>query len=333
MKILVIRLSSIGDVILTTPVLKELKNKYPDIIIDFLVMDRFKEAIEGSPYIDNLILFNKEKNDGLTNMISFGRKLKENNYDYVFDLHSKIRSRIISNVIGGKVFRYKKRGVLKSVLVKAKFIKYEVDDTIVKNYFKTFKILDLNYKKEDLTFNFFEKDMKKVEELKLEDYNVPVIAPGASKHTKKWTEEGFSELIKLLYSKYKKKPLLIGSVGDKEMCEKIKKMSGDLAINLAGQLTLKESGALLSKAKYLVTNDSGPFHIARGVKCPTFVIFGPTSPKMFEYDDQNILIYKKATCAPCSLHGDKKCPKKHFNCMKNITAKHILDIIEKNRRG
>ena len=332
MRVLIIRLSSIGDVVLTTPILKELKKKYPDIIIDFLVMENFKDAISGCSYIDNLILFNKKKHDGLKNMIILGKELKLNNYDYIFDLHAKIRSKIIRSAIGCKAYTYKKRSLLKSILVKTKAIKYRVDDTIIKNYFGAFKVLGLEYSGEDLTFSFEKKDLKKLETFCIEYDNVPMIAPGASKETKKWTKEGFAELSKLLYNKYGKKPILIGSSSEYEMCEEIKKMADGFAINLAGKLTLKESGALLSKAKFLVTNDSGPFHIARGVKCPTFVIFGPTSPGMFEYDEKNILIYLNEPCSPCSLHGDKVCPKKHFNCMKKLNAAMVMEIIEKHGR-
>jgi ADP-heptose:LPS heptosyltransferase len=91
MRILIIRLSSIGDVILTTPILKKLKEKYPDLIIDFMVLDKFKDAITGNPNIDNLIIFDKKKHDGYKNMKRLGKELKKNNYTYVFDLHSKIR--------------------------------------------------------------------------------------------------------------------------------------------------------------------------------------------------------------------------------------------------
>ena len=332
MRVLIIRLSSIGDVILTTPILKALKNKYPEIIIDFLVMDNFKDAIIGCPYIDNLIIFNKKKHDGIKNMIEFAWKLKENNYDFVFDLHSKLRSKIISHVIGAKTYTYKKRSLLKTILVKSKVIKYKVDNTIVKNYFGAFKEFDLEYIGEDLTFNFKEKDLEYVKGLGIEFEDVSIIAPGASKETKKWTKEGFAELVKLLYNKYGRKPIIVGSVSEFDMCDSIEKLSGGKAINLAGKLSLKQSGALLSKAKFLVTNDSGPFHIARGVKCPTFVIFGPTSPEMFEYDENNILVYLNEPCSPCSLHGDKSCPQKHFNCMKKLSAQMIMKLIEKSGR-
>lgn len=323
MKILVIRLSSIGDIILTTPVLKAFKEKYPEAVIDFLVLDKFKDSIEGIPFIDNVILFNKEKNDGFYNMKKFGKELKKNGYDYIFDLHSKIRSKIISKNIGAKIFTYKKRSWWKTLLVKMKLIKYKVDNTIVKNYFGAFKDFGLEYKGEDIIFAFSEKD-----DICKEYDGLPVMAPGASKNTKKWTKEGFGELANLIYKKYKKKTVLIGGKEDIELCDEIDKISEGHTINMAGKLSLKQSGALLSKALFLVANDSGPFHIARGVKCKTFVIFGPTSPAMFDFGENTVLIDKNIKCSPCSLHGDKECPQGHFDCMKQITGKEVFDTIE-----
>lgn len=323
MKILVIRLSSIGDIILTTPVLKAFKEKYPETSIDFLVLDKFKDSIEGVPYIDNVIVFNKEKNDGLHNMEKFGKELKKNGYDYIFDLHSKIRSKVISKNIGVKTFTYRKRSWWKTLLVKMRLIKYKVDNTIVKNYFGAFKDFGIEYKGEDISFAFSEKD-----ETHKEYEGLPVMAPGASKNTKKWTKEGFGELANLISEKYGKETVLIGGKEDEELCNEIDKISGGHTINMAGKLSLKESGALLSRASFLVTNDSGPFHIARGVKCKTFVIFGPTSPEMFDFGNNTVLIDKNIKCSPCSLHGDKECPKGHFNCMRQITGKEVFETIE-----
>lgn len=325
MRILIIRLSSIGDIILTTPVLKQLKEKYPDMIIDFVVMKNFKDSIEGCPYIDNLIFFDKNKDDGYKNIKKFGKKLNENRYDYVFDLHRKFRSKLISSEIKSKIFVYPKRRLWKSLLVKLKLIKYHVDDTIIKNYFKAFKVLGIKYRWEDLDFSFSEEDLKKIEKYG----GMFAMAPGASKETKKWIPEKFGKLAKKLYDRYKIKTVLLGGKEDIERCEFINKVSENSCINLAGKITLKESGALLSISKLLITNDSGPFHIGRGVGCKSYVIFGPTDPNMFEYNDLAELIYANEKCSPCSLHGGKKCPKGHFNCMNNINENYIFERITK----
>lgn len=327
MKVLVIRLSSIGDIILTTAVLKAFKDKYSEAKIDFLVLDKFKDAISFCPYVDELILYDKKKNDGFLNLIKFSKILAKNDYDYVIDIHSKFRSKIITavfkNIYNVKTVTYKKRAFWKSLLVNMKLIKYQVDNTIIKNYFSAFKDFNLTYQGEILNFSF-EKDL----EQKFLNYKESIVfAPGASKETKKWTEENFGKLAKLLYEKYGKKILLIGGKEDIEKCDRINNISENSCINLAGKLSLKESGALLSVSEALVTNDSGPFHIARGVGCKTFVIFGPTSPRMFDFGENETLLYNNSVCSPCSLHGDKKCPKEHFDCMKKLSYKNVYNII------
>lgn len=326
MRVLIIRLSSIGDIILTTPILKQLKEKFPDIVIDFVVLKNFKDSIEGSPYIDNLILFDKKKDDGFRNIKKFGKKLNENRYDYVFDLHRKFRSKLISSEIKSKIFVYPKRKLWKSLLVKLKLIKYHVDDTIIKNYFKAFKVLGIKYKWEDLDFNFSKDDLENVKKYS----GMFAMAPGASKETKKWLPEKFGKLAKKLYDRYRIKTVLLGGKEDIERCELINRVSENSCINLAGKISLKESGALLSISKLLVTNDSGPFHIGRGVGCKSYVIFGPTDPNMFEYNSLAELIYANEKCSPCSLHGGKKCPKGHFNCMNNIDENYIFEKIVKD---
>lgn len=327
LKILVIRLSSIGDVILTTPVLKELRLKFPQAQIDFIVMDKFKEAIRGNSNIDKLIIFEKDKYKGIKGIYNFSKEL--GNYDLVIDLHSKMRSKLISKFLKTETIRYKKRTWWKTLLVKLKLIKYSVDDSIVKNYFAPLKMLGIDYSGELLEFNFETKDLERVKDYK--DY--VVFAPGASKETKKWTVENFAKLAVLIQKEWNKKIILIGGKNEKKELDRINNLSGGLCINLAGELSLKESGALLSKAEFLVTNDSGPFHIGRGVETLSFVIFGPTDPNMFEYNDRAILLYANEPCSPCSLHGDKKCPKGHFNCMKKLEAKYVLEIIKKNYFG
>lgn len=322
MKILIIRLSSFGDVLLTTPVIKAIKRKYPNAQIDFLVMDKFKDSIKDFQLIDNIIIFNKKQNDGFFNILKFGKNLRKNNYDYVFDLHSKLRSKILAYGIGEKTYTYRKRATWKTILVKMGLIKYKVDDTIVKNYFGAFRDFGIEYIGEDIEFNAGDNsDFEKYRDL-------CVMAPGASKETKKWPPNKFGDLARLIYDKYKIKTVLIGGKEDIERCETINKISGDVCINLAGKLSLTESGKILSLGKFLITNDSGPFHIGRGVKIPTFVIFGPTSPEMFEFNKSDTLIHASTPCSPCSLHGDKRCPKGDFRCMNDIGSNYILKMID-----
>jgi ADP-heptose:LPS heptosyltransferase/tRNA A-37 threonylcarbamoyl transferase component Bud32 len=322
LKILVMRLSSIGDIILTTPVLSAIKKKYPDATIDFVVMDAFKDAISGNTHIDNLILFDKKKYQGVSGIYRFTQTLKSIRYDLIIDLHAKIRSRLIAMFVGGKVLRYKKRALWKSLLVPLRLVRYHVDDTIVRNYFKPLEKIHVYYTGETLAFNFQARDMKQIASYQ----GVVVMAPGAANPTKQWPAANFAALGKMLDEPV----VLIGGKSEKDTCDTICKTIGKGCINLAGKLSLKESGALISISKFIICNDSGPFHIARGTQTRAYVLFGPTDPGMFSYDNNTTLVYAQTDCSPCSLHGDKQCPRDHFDCMKLLTPELVYKKIQKD---
>ena len=318
---MVIRLSSLGDIILTTPVLAAIKAKYPRSVVDFLVLDKFAEAISGNPHIDTLRLFDKRRHQGITGIARFARTLHSQNYDQVIDLHVKLRSIILTAFIGAPVFRYRKRSMHKSVGVKLRLMRYHVDDTIVNNYFGAVKHLGIPIGDEKLCFNYRSEDVQYVAAYK----NFVALAPGAANATKKWPLSYFAQLGKLLDEKI----IIIGGPEDIAAGQEICRRIGANCQNLAGKLTLKQSGALIAQAKYIVCNDSGPFHMARAVGTRSFVLFGPTDPKMFSYASDANLVYANLPCSPCSLHGDHKCPLSHFKCMWSLTPEIIHHQIMK----
>jgi len=321
-RILIIRLSSIGDIILTTPVLRAIKNEYPDAMIHFLTMDTYQDAISGNPDIDRLILFPPKKCRGVAGIYRFSRSLQGTHYDLIIDLHAKIRSRLISLFVAGRVLRYKKRRLWKSILVPLGWVRYHVDDTIVRSYFKPLEKINVFYSGENLTFSFGPEDLEKVRQYQ----NAVALAPGAANRTKQWPAENYAGLGGLL----EEPVVLIGGEKDREACRQIANSIGSRCVNLAGRLTLKESGALISLSKFVVSNDSAAFHMARGIAKKAFVIFGPTDPAMFTYDENAVLIYAALSCSPCSLHGDKQCPKGHFDCMKLLTPEVVHGLIQKH---
>lgn len=315
-------MSSIGDIVITTPVIKALKEKYPNSVIDYIVFDIFKDSIIGNKYIDNIIIFEKKKYKGIKGIKSFSKSL--GTYDLIIDMHGKPRSALIGLFTKGKVITCKKRPLWQSILVKFKVIKYVVKNSTVENYFKSLKNLGLEYEGENLEFDYTNDDLEKIIEYK----NEIVFAPGASKDNKKWSKDRFAELGVLLQKEYGKKVLLVGSNGEKSELEYIKNHIGEKCINLAGELSLKESGALMANAYFVVANDSGPFHIARATGIKTFVFFGPTNPKLFRFKENVELFYTKEPCSSCSFYGDDKCPKGHLNCLNNIKVDEVFKRIK-----
>jgi ADP-heptose:LPS heptosyltransferase len=319
LRILVIRFSSIGDIILTTPVLAALKARYPQASIHFLVMDRFADAISGNPHIDELICFQKDRFKGLLGLARFALGLRAGRYDMIVDLHAKLRSMLISTLVPARVLRYKKRALWKSIGVGLGWFRYHVDDTIVRNYFGPLHHLGIRYGAETLHF-----DVDPADRAAMARYDGSVVmAPGAANFTKRWPLGYFAELGKRLSQNI----VLIGGAEDRSELDAVCQHIGSRCINLAGQLTLKQSGALICASEFVIANDSGPFHIARALSKQVFVFFGPTDPGMFTFNENAILIYEGIKCSPCSLHGDKKCPRGHFRCMLNLTPQRVLQII------
>lgn len=318
MHILVIRFTSLGDVILTTPILAALRKRYPEARIDYLVMAGCADAIEGNPHIDSLIRFDKGRNDGLLGLATFARRL--GSYDLIVDLHAKLRGRILTAFMGGRVLRYRKRAWWKALGVHLRLIRYRADAPIVTTYFNAVAPLGIPAGGEELRFSFSEADRQRV----AAHAGAVVLAIGAANATKKWPVEYFARLGELIEAPI----VIVGGRVDTADGDTIQNRIGGRCTNLAGALSLKESGALLATARYVVCNDSVSFHMARAVGTPAFVIFGPTDPGMFTYNDRAVLIHAGEPCAPCSLHGDRQCPKGHFHCMRKLGPETVLAAIE-----
>ena len=343
MKILIIRFSSFGDVVLTTPIIRTIKEKYPEAVIDFIVYNTFFEAISLNPEIRNLVIFDKKKSKDRNYIKDMIGKLKKENYDYVIDLHSKFLSRIIGKSLQSKntkYCRYKKRKWWKTILVKAKLITYNADCTIVESYFTALKKLGISFSDKNIKNGlgdnlefYIDKKMEEkfVQKYDLKDGSYFVLAPGASKFTKKWPY--YDELAKKILeneSKFVKnnEKLRIFVIGGKEDANIVKGDGDGRVIDLCGKISFKESGILLKYAKVAVVNDSGPFHVARAVKAKTFVFFGPTDPKLFSFE-KNTFLLNNPSCPPHSLYGDDKFPKKYADCMTGISVETVFDKIVK----
>ncbi len=164
--------------------------------------------------------------------------------------------------------------------------------------------------------------------IKLPQGEFIAIAPGAHWPTKRWT--GYSELISKIKNK-KYEIVIVGDRNDRANAKEIIKTSGANATNLCGLLDLSQLTYVLSKAKLLITNDTGAMHIAEAVGTPVVAIFGSTV-KQFGFApwrQESVVIETELNCRPCSLHGLNKCPQGHFNCMRLITAEQVKDSIDK----
>ncbi|MFH1715690.1 MAG: glycosyltransferase family 9 protein, partial [Elusimicrobiota bacterium] len=326
-KFLVIRFSSLGDVVLATSFIEFLKKTYPEAEIYMLTKDAFKDVFVNNPHISQIFTIGKKS---LLGVVS---EIKKYGIDYIVDLHSNLRSRIVSSLIPSEIMRYDKNIWARRILVWTK--KWIGDNkTIIKRYTNC---VSSGAEPEKTKLFLLKEELKRVEILV--NYSAKNkyigISPSARWETKRWLPKRYAKVIEKLLAK-EHKVILFGDESDIEFNNQV---IGHLAdsfkyriIDTTGILSLRHLFAAISLCDALLTTDSAPMHIAQSLGVNVVALFGPTV-KEFGFWNPNhndILIEKKLACRPCSLHGTNKCPKKHFNCMMNISVSEVFSAIIKS---
>lgn len=315
-KILIIRLSSLGDIILTEPIARALRAKYPDAQIDFVVKKEFAPipALFGS--LSNVIPFDLE--NGLH---AIRERLRTEQYDCILDLHNNFRSSVLRKIGAKKVFVINKRTFARWLLVKFKINLLKQASDIIGRYFEIAKHLGVidNGSAPRIIVNATKE--KKA-----------AICPGAKHWNKRWLVENFVKIAKRLSSQ----GYAIEVHGAKEefdLGEQIVNALPSATVkNLCGAFTLAELPQKLTACELAITNDSGLMHLANAVGVRTISIFGPTVRELGFYPrgaNATVIENIELDCRPCTTIGREDCPKGHFKCMKEISIEMVVGEIER----
>lgn len=302
-KFLLLRFSSIGDIVLTTPVIRCIKTQYPDAEVHFATKKQFKVLVENNPYIDKYFLLEKSLNP-------FIKTLQSEDYDYVIDLHNNLRTSIIKLRLGKKSFSFDKLNFKKWLLVNLK-INQMPDVHIVDRYLETVKGLGIKNDLKGLDYFIPEKDKVQIYESYI------AFAIGGQHFTKKLPTNRIIEICQKIDGKI----MLLGGKEDSPNADEIKKSLSDKIINACGKYNLNQSASLVQQADYVITHDTGLMHIASALKKKVISIWGNTVPEfgMYPYlTEFKIIENKEISCRPCSKIGYNKCPKGHFKCMNEL---------------
>lgn len=328
-KILILRLSSIGDILLSTAFIRQTRIKFPSAKIDFVIKKEFFDLIRYNPHINYIYKFDSKS--GLKELLRLREKINNQNYDYIFDIHNNFRTKILtSRIKSAKKWKIKKNKFIRALLVYTKINLY-------KNIKQTpFKYLDVGKTagiKDDFQgLEIFWKDYieRKVNNIlynKNIRYGYLIIVPGAGFYTKRWPVEHFKKLIKKITNRRREKIVIVG--GKSEINDFNGLEISRQVVNLTGNLNLLEAAALITKAKAVVSNDSGLMHIAAAVKTPVLAIFGSSVKELgfFPFRSEYIMLENNnIKCRPCSHIGRNRCPLGHFKCMKEID----VDVVYNN---
>ncbi len=318
MKILIIRFSSIGDIVLTTPVIRCCKQQLKSAEIHFVTKAAFKPILQNNPHLDKLITFEKE----ITEVYDI---LKKEKYDYVIDLHNNVRSTRLKLTIGKKNLTFKKLNIKKWLAVTLKNKKLLPPVHIVQRYLQACESLGI--KDDQKGLDYFLSDQDKVNlnliSLKL-DSGFLALVIGGSYYTKKIPLDKLIEICKAS----KLQVVLLGDKTDSELAKEVLKNTQN-AINACGKFSLNQSASIIQQSTLVVTSDTGLMHIAAAFNKKIFSLWGNTIPEfgMYPYKphpESKILEVNNLSCRPCSKLGYTKCPKKHFKCMNDIDVSEII---------
>lgn len=324
MKILIIQTAFIGDVVLATPLIEKLSEKYPDATIDFLLRKGNENLFEYHPKLKNVLIWDKKKGK-IKNLFKIIGQLRKQRYDLLINLQRFGSTGIMSWLSGAKEkVGFKKNPFSFSYDIK---VEHEIDSRtheVERNLKLIEKWVDTKLTKPKLYLS--EAVLESVAHFKNEPYIV--VAPTSVWFTKQFPEANWIKFLKRF--SFTSKIYLIGAPSDREACQRIVDGSRK-GENLCGELSLIQSVALIKDAKMNYVNDSAPMHFASAVNAPTCAIFCSTVP-VFGFgplSDQSHVIQLKEylACRPCGLHGKKVCPEGHFKCGKDIELDSLIDVL------
>jgi ADP-heptose:LPS heptosyltransferase len=320
-KILIIRFSSIGDIVLTTPVIRCLKEQLKDVEIHYVTKEVFSSILTSNPHIDKLHTFKKDVSEIYSNLI-------DEKFDLIIDLHKNLRSLRLKKQLKTKSNSFEKLNLEKFLAVNFKMIKNLPDKHIVERYLETVRQLGVKPDGKGLDYFLDKKDRVEVKELFFKNIETEfiVLVVGGSYYTK---QIPFNKLLEIC----KNATLPIVVVGGKEdiqIAENLKKEFPEL-INACGNFTINQSASIIQQSEWVITSDTGMMHIASAFHKKTVSVWGNTIPEfgMGPYlpNSENIMIEMKGlSCRPCSKLGYKKCPKGHFKCMNELNFSFVKEL-------
>ncbi|MEQ8910490.1 MAG: glycosyltransferase family 9 protein [Vicingaceae bacterium] len=322
-KILIIRFSSIGDIVLTTPVIRCLKKQVDgEAEIHFLTKKAYAPLVAENPYLSKVYTIEKSTNEVI-------EELQAEGYDYVVDLHKNMRARRVKSKLKAFSFTFDKLNFKKWLLVNFKWDRMP-DIHIVDRYLASVKALGIEKDENGLDY-FLPENFKPSISLPYQKGNYVVLVLGANHGTKKIPESKMQEIL----AKSKQSFVLLGGKEDQVLGDQLAQLAPERIFNAAGKTTLHESAYLIKDSKSVITPDTGMMHIAAAFQKPIVSLWGNTVPELgmypyYEKGKENrstVFEVKGLSCRPCSKIGFKKCPKGHFKCMMEIESEAVVSSI------
>lgn len=331
-RVLIVRMSSVGDIVLTEPVVAALAESIPGVEIGFALKARFADLVSGNCAISRVHLLAEGVRGSLSSLC---RDVRVARYDAVVDLHHNARSVLIGIRSGARVrTAYRKRDLYDTLRVRFCGGTFRAKRRLVDLYLDALRPLgiDAPYRRPVFHLPAGARDAARarITDAGLRPGAYAALVPGAVWATKRWPAESFSEVARRLAQELGLTPVLLGTASERTLCEEV--ASGAGGVVLAGETGLGETAAFISMARVYVGNDSGPTHISMALGTPTVAIFGPTDPGQFDHEGHE-LVYTDPGCGACSFFGGTRCRHEHWECMRSISAGRVFEAAARLAEG
>ena len=318
MKVLIIRFSSIGDIVLTTPVIRCLKQQVDGIEVHYLTKKTFSGLLSSNPYIDEVHLLDEKLSETVN-------QLEREKFDYIIDLHNNLRTRLIKLRLNVKAKSFDKLNLKKFLLVNFKLNRLPARH-IVDRYLDTVSFLGVKNDGKGLDY-FFNQEYDLARLLPASHQQFIGLVIGAQHATKRLPVDKLIQICKIL----NRPVVLLGGKDDNERGKEICLKSGDVVYNGCGKFSLDESAFVVRNALQIITHDTGLMHIASAFDKKIISVWGNTVPEfgMYPYKvtEHRAMEVTGLKCRPCSKIGYKKCPLGHFKCMNEQDVELIKAFI------
>ncbi len=330
-RILLVRFSSLGDVLLITPLIRALRARHPAATLTALTKLEWAPLLSANPHLDEVI--------GLTrgqSLVPLARALRKGGYTHRLDLHASVRTRMLRLLAPGAWYGFDPRRRERQALIRRREQRYRDQVPVPERYFEAASTLDVRPDGRPA-----ELWVSPAAEARAEEWlsrhqlsgerSLIVLAPGAAHATKRWPVGHWRELAGRLAAQGLA-PVVVGAAADRELAGAVVDAAGGRAASTAGELDLQATGALIRQSLVAVAGDTGPMHLATAVGTRVVALFGPTVEAFgfFPYAATSTVLQRDLACRPCSSKGGPHCPLGHHRCMEDILPTQVLLEIERS---
>jgi heptosyltransferase-2 len=330
--VLIVRFSSIGDIVLTTPVVRAIRARHPAARITYVVREDYADLLRHNPRIDRILTWRHRSPLG-----PLARELRAGEWTHRLDLHGSLRSRHLRLLVGGKWTGYPKHRLRRSLLIASRRVRGGTLGPVVERYARAARELDITLDDRPAEV-FVSVDAEQAADSFLDEHGLGrtrrllALVPGAAHATKRWPTEHWAALVDRLAAT--NDLVILGGAAERGLADALADRGGPAVASAAGRFSLLGAAALLRRSAAVAAGDTGLMHLATAVGTPVIALYGPGVEELgfFPWHAAARVIERDLPCRPCSAHGSARCPLGHHRCLRDITPLEVAEALARPPR-